>query len=130
MTFRISSAYRRLIALLLPAVLLCMWAACMSVCAEITGHTTSETAAVSTFDDCSESVGQSSGSDGCQFTVTPAALQDRQTIAAPALANAETSFPPAFKPSFVPSVIKSDINQNSPPKITAPIFLRLHAFRI
>lgn len=127
--FRSSSLYNRFIALLMPAIFLWSWMACVSVCAEITENT-SETSAVSQLNACGESISQSSGLDGCQFTATPATLQDRQTVVAPVLANIEISFPPVHRPAFAPSVIKSDINQNSPPEITVLLFLRLQNFRI
>ncbi len=124
-----STLYRRFAALLLPAVLLWSWVACVSVCAEITEQNP-ETKAAFTTDICGENDSRVSSLADCQFTATPATFQDRQTFNAPALMIAEVSFPSVYNRVIVPSVNRSDINQHSPPKLTVPVFLRLRNFRI
>ena len=127
--FRKSSAYYRFTTLLLPAILLWSWMACISICTELTEHS-SEPTTVLTANTYSESVGLATEPDGCRVTAIPATFQDRQTVNVPVLANVQISFLPTHHPAFVPSVIKSDIRQNSPPRITVPLFLRLRNFRI
>jgi hypothetical protein len=69
--------------------------------------------------------------DNCPFTATPAIVQERATFPVFALINKQAAFIPFKNSAFVPSyVIKSDINQNSPPKTTFLIFIRLRNFRI
>ena len=129
--FRISNSYK-ILALLLPAALLCSCLACVAICSEITEHAELENAACLKIK-CGENdcAGISNFSEGCPLTVTYITLQERQTIYTPALASSKTNYLSRQALKFVPQAVrKSNVNQNSPPVFSPPLYLQLRTFRI
>ncbi len=130
--FRISTNYYRLLALLLPAILLCSCMACVEICSEITEHADAEN------DTCikvnggeNDCVELSRISESCPLSVTPVTFQERQTIYTPALVDTRINYLSRQVMEFFPSSISdSNVNQNSPPQFSVPLYLQLRNFRI
>jgi hypothetical protein len=105
---------------------------CVAICSEITEHAEPENAAgikiKSVENDCA---GISDFPESCPLTTTYVTLQERQTIYTPALLSSNTNFLSRQDLRFVPSIVrKSNVNQNSPPVFSPPLYLQFRAFRI
>lgn len=130
--FRFSSHYHRFLSVLLPATLFLSWIGCVTVCTEGTEQR-NETHAVwkTNTDKEAESVCASTDLFSCSFTGASATLQDRQNFNISLLKGEEVTISHSHNLTFFPSSVhEPDFNQNSPPKITNPLFLQFHNFRI
>ncbi len=128
--FRNQTAHQKFFALLLPAILLWSWMACVFVCSDIAKHNSDTQAKwTANLSNEAECLNENSSLDNCPFTSTPATVQERQTISLYAVINEEIAFI-SFKHlvSIPMSIVESDINQNSPPKLTSQLFIRLCNF--
>ena len=129
--FRHSSIFKMLLAFLLPLAFIWSWAACLSVCEEITArhNDTNTTQTIKQNDENVCSI--TDKADDCEIMTTAAAVQERKSVkivASPATVVPILSFripPPAW------SALLPEINQNSPPKfLSKPLFIQFCAFRI
>jgi hypothetical protein len=104
---------------------------CVSICSEITEHAATEINCVKEGGSGNESVDISNKSNGCPLTATAVTYQERQNIYVPALIIKVINYLPNQDVRFVPSSVPdSNINQNSPPQHSIPIYLQLRNFRI
>jgi|GEM_PF-4677433 len=131
MMFRIRENYHKFLAFMLPAVLLCSCIGCVAICSEITEHADVGNAVfvkINGENDCPEMSGIS---ESCPLTVTSITFQEQQTIYAPALVNTKINYRSQKGLEFVPSAVRdSNINQNSPPQFSPPLYLKLHNLRV
>jgi hypothetical protein len=128
----ISTNYRRLLALLLPTVLLCSCMACVVICSEIAGHDDAENnVCIKSNGAGNECVELSGISESCSITTTHIIFQKGQFDYAPALVNSKINYLSQQKVKFVSLFIPdSNINQNSPPQLLVPLYLQFSNFRI
>lgn len=128
--FRFLSLSHRLISMSMPFVFLLAWVACIATCTEASENNKGEDSTWAPKGNSKiEIVETSHCSENC-FLTNPAAFQERQNVIAPAPLVESAAVMPSTSLVSVQSVPASDINQNSPPKKTPPLFLLLCNFRI
>lgn len=127
--FRRSYTSAKLLAALLPLAVFINWAACLSVCDELTAHADRlvESRLVKNADGCSGLTGQT---DGCMMTADAVVAQEKQTLKTAALSTVH-SFQTAQRVQAAWVALMPATKQNSPPAFALPpLFLRLCSFRI
>jgi hypothetical protein len=114
----------------MPFVFLMAWMACVVTCTETSAdHENQNSLWVTKSDAEAEIVETSHCLENC-FLTSPVTIQERQTFDTPILSDGRVFLPPSRSLVSISSVPASDINQNSPPEISPPIYLLLCNFRI
>ena len=120
-----------LIAILLPLTFLWSWAACSSLCNEITERYEKQSSSI--IAQSGENCLTAFDSDSCPMTANAAIIEGRQTIFSPALAIQHIVSAYSHEFLFVSaSIYPADVHQNSPPSASSapPLFVRHGNFRI
>lgn len=126
-----SSLSKYILALLLPLAFVLSWAACESVCAEITEQHDHQTVISEKYQHGENCLGLTDKTEGCKMTATVAVLQERQTVKASALAVAALPVLQFRAPNRAWSALLPEIKQNSPPpSLPTLLFVLLCTFRI
>jgi hypothetical protein len=128
--FRTSSLSHRIISVSLPFVFLLAWVACVATCTEASAaHEDQNSSWAAKSEGAIGVIKTSHCSENC-FLTSPAAFQERQNAVTPALLAEKVFLLPSRNLVAVNSIAGSDINQNSPPEKSPPLYLLLCNFRI